>query len=553
MRKLSLLLMVMTFAISSSYARSFKYVYGDVTFKCDEDKGAITITSFDDDADIVTIPGSINGVPVRKVSCFINGHNYMAQELVIEEGVEEIAKFCFNEFRQLRKVSLPSTLTRVNSNAFRKGNDIVFYGPDNFDISLVRNYTSRPFNGTVSMDQPRLLAQNDSKKSEKVDKKAQKEEMKAQKERQREAEELDKAIAKRQAELEKLNKANEDRELEKKRQELLALEESAKAAKQQNKESGRKKGGMFSKFSNAFGLVSRNNDDEDNKDKSFEPLMAQATPTPAPAPKSAPASQQRKLSDVDVNIPRSKKVNESTFCFIIANEEYDELPTVNYANNDGNTFKEYCVNALGVPESQVFLYANASYTSMMRAFRKMESLAAATNGKSKFVFYYAGHGSPSEEDQTAFIVPSDGLVTVPSTCFSLGDIYKRFGEMKAESVVVLLDACFSGLNRDNSGLIAARAVARKPKKETVTGNVIVLSATSEAETAMGYDEMGHGMFTYHVLKTLQQSKGEVKFGDLFQSVSEGVRKDSIIKNDKNQTPSLAISSSLKNSWENLSF
>ncbi|MBD5252308.1 MAG: hypothetical protein HDR97_07460 [Bacteroides sp.] len=543
----------MILAVGISHARSFKYVYGDVTFKCNEDRGAITITSFDDDADVVVIPGSIDGVPVRKVSCFINGHNYMASELVIEEGVEEIAKFCFNEFRQLRKVTLPSTLIRVNSNAFRKGNDIIFYGPENFDVALVKNYTSRPFsydNSGSGVDRL-MLAQNDTEKGKKNDK-VDKKEIKVQKERQREAEDLDIAIAKRKAELNKLNKENEERELEKKRQELLALEESAKAAKKQNKETGRKKGGMFSKFTNMFG-GGDNSGSVDNRDKleeqPSEPLVAQALP--APATESTPKT--RKFSDVDVNIPQSQKVNEATFCFIIANEEYDELPTVNYANNDGNTFKEYCINALGVPESQVFLYTNASYTSMTRALRKMESLAAATNGKSKFVFYYAGHGSPSEEDQTAFIVPSDGLVTVPSTCFSLGDIYKRFGEMPAESVVVLLDACFSGLNRDNSGLIAARAVARKPKKETVTGNVIVLSATSEAETAMGYDEKGHGMFTYHVLKTLQQSNGEIKFGELFQSVSEGVRKDSIIKNDKNQTPSLAVSSSLKNSWEGLGF
>ena len=527
MRKICLLFIVMILAVGISHARSFKYVYGDVTFKCNEDRGAITITSFDDDADVVVIPGSIDGVPVRKVSCFINGHNYMASELVIEEGVEEIAKFCFNEFRQLRKVTLPSTLLRVNSNAFRKGNDIIFYGPETVDFALVRNYTSRPFNGKLSEAQEQLLALQ-----------------KAEKEQQ----ELEKTMARKQAELDKINKANDD--LEKKRQELLALEESVKTAKKERRNGGRRKGGLFSSLS--AGVKALKGEDKeteeesrDQEQQSAQPLMAQATP--------APGTTERKLSDVDINIPRSKRVNESTFCFIIANEEYDELPTVNYAHNDGNTFREYCVNALGVPESQVFLYTNASYTSMTRALRKMESLASATDGKSKFVFYYAGHGSPSEEDQSAFIVPSDGLVTVPSTCFSLGDIYKRFGQMPAESVVVLLDACFSGLNRDNSGLIAARAVARKPKKETVTGNVVVLSATSEAETAMGYDEKGHGMFTYHVLNTLQQSNGEIKFGELFQSVSEGVRKDSIIKNDKNQTPSLAVSSSLKNSWEGLGF
>lgn len=485
MRKLSLLLIFTTFAIVSGYARSFKYEYKNVTFKCNEDKGYITITSFDDDADVVTIPGSVNGMPVKKLSCFINGHNYMASEIIIEEGVEEIAKFCFNEFRKLQKVTVPSSLTWVRSNAFRKGNDIVFYGPDNFNAGLVKNYTSRPFNNKrVPYGQETLLAQQNADKKATNQKKEQ-------------------------------ARDNNNR--------FYSTISSALSAK---KEKG-------------------SSSPQGNKAQQNTPLTAKDN--------LIPAIKERQLSDVDINIPRTQKVNESTFCFIIANEQYDELPTVNYAENDGNTFKKYCVDALGVPESQVFLYVNASYTSMTRALRKMENLAAATDGKSKFVFYYAGHGSASEENQSAFIVPSDGLVTVPSTCFALSDMYKRFGEMEAKSVVVLLDACFSGLSRDNSGLIAARAVARKPKKETVSGNVIVLSATSEAETAMSYDEKEHGMFTYHVLKKLQQSNGEVKFSDLFQAVSDGVRRDSIIKNDKNQTPSLVVSTKLKTTWENLYF
>ena len=531
----------MALAIGSTHARSFKYVYHDVTFKCNEDKGFITITSFDNDADQVVIPGSINGVPVRKINCFINGNNYMASEIIIEEGVEEIAKFCFNEFRQLRRVTLPSTLTTVRSNAFRKNNNIAFYGPENFNTALIQAYTSRLYNSDSDAEpikERELLAQRNNK--------AKRDEIEAQKRRN---DELNKIIAQQKEELAR-QKAEQERlrRLEKEQKEMLAL--AAKEEKKQKKEKEKASKGndrLLSKLSKGLGI---SGNDETS------PSGIQLTPDNKPEELTAqaiPEQPKRKLSDIDTNIPKAKKINESTFCFIIANETYDELPTVNFAENDGKTFRNYCIDALGVPHDQVFIYTNASYTSMTRALKKMENLANATSGKSKFVFYYAGHGTPSEEDQSAFIVPSDGLVTVPSTCFKLSDIYKNFGKMPAESVVVILDACFSGLNRDNSGLIAARAVARKPKKETVSGNVIVLSATSEDETAMGYDEKGHGMFTYHLLKKIQQSNGSVKFGDLFQSVSEGVRRDAILKNDKNQTPSVSVSSSLKEKWEELYF
>lgn len=39
-----------------------------------------------------------------------------------------------------------------------------------------------------------------------------------------------------------------------------------------------------------------------------------------------------------------------------------------------------------------------------------------------------------------------------------------------------MNACFSGTNKEGSMLVAARGVAREPKKATVSGNTVVFSA-----------------------------------------------------------------------------
>ena len=119
---------------------------------------------------------------------------------------------------------------------------------------------------------------------------------------------------------------------------------------------------------------------------------------------------------------------------------------------------------------------------------------------------------------------------------------------------MFLDACFSGVERGSTqALIAARGVAIKPKREVLSGNIVVFSATSDDETALSYQEKKHGMFTYYLLNELKESKGKVKYGDLFKSVSSQVKKNSILENDKLQTPSVNCSANMKEKWQNLQF
>lgn len=55
-------------------------------------------------------------------------------------------------------------------------------------------------------------------------------------------------------------------------------------------------------------------------------------------------------SDVDINIPITNVANDKSFAVIIANENYRREASVPFAINDGQTFKEYCVKTLGIPE-----------------------------------------------------------------------------------------------------------------------------------------------------------------------------------------------------------
>ena len=112
-----------------------------------------------------------------------------------------------------------------------------------------------------------------------------------------------------------------------------------------------------------------------------------------------------------------------------------------------------------------------------------------------------------------------------------------------------MDACFSGSERGNNMLASARGVALKHKKVSPIGNMIVFTASSGDETAYPFPEMKHGLFTYFLLKKLQESKGNVTMGELGNYIIENVEKESIVSNGRIQTPTISVSPSITDKWQ----
>jgi len=256
-------------------------------------------------------------------------------------------------------------------------------------------------------------------------------------------------------------------------------------------------------------------------------------------------------SDVDINIPEVKLNNDKTFAVIISNENYTMVSKVPMALNDGQTFSRYCEKTLGMPKENIRFYPDASYGTMLRAMRDIKEISNAFAGQIKVVFYYAGHGIPNESTKDAFLLPIDADGQQTEGCYSLNKLYTELGGLNANYVVVFLDACFSGAKRDGGMLASARGVALKAKKEDPKGNMVIFSAASGDETAFPYKDKGHGLFTYFVLKKLQESKGNVTLEELGDYVTEKVKQQSVVVNRKVQTPTISPSATLSNSWKEL--
>lgn len=247
----------------------------------------------------------------------------------------------------------------------------------------------------------------------------------------------------------------------------------------------------------------------------------------------APAAQT--VSDVDVNIPQTKTVNNNTYVLIFANETYKYVADVPFAGRDGDVFRQYCERTLGITgKNHIKVFHNATTSDMLIGLEWLHT-ALSLSDDLRAIVYYTGHGIPDDRTKDSYLLPSDGNPAYMSTAFSLNDFYSRLGET-GKPVTVFLDACFSGAKREEGMIVAAKAVALRARKGTPQGKTVVFSAAQGEETAGFYREQQHGMFTYWLLKELQASRGDIDYQTLGRNLYNNVRQSSFDNNSKTQTP-----------------
>ena len=252
-------------------------------------------------------------------------------------------------------------------------------------------------------------------------------------------------------------------------------------------------------------------------------------------------------NDVDTRIAVNDAENPNTFVLIIANEHYKYEQPVPFALNDGETFRLYCEKTLGIPEKNIRFVADATLNDMRMQLTWLQKVMSYYKEEAHAIVYYSGHGMPSEDGRQAYLLPVDGNSSMEGSALSTSLLYKELGDMPSAGTLLLLDACFSGARRDGQMLVSSRGVAIKAKEADVVGNLVVFSAAKGDETAYPYTEKQHGLFTYFVLKQLQENGGQVTLGNLVDNVTKQVERTSIVENNKSQTPT-AMASPVVKDW-----
>ncbi len=265
-----------------------------------------------------------------------------------------------------------------------------------------------------------------------------------------------------------------------------------------------------------------------------------------------------KVSKVDINIPINKKT-QHRYALVIGNEDYQSRQrtlnseqNVDYAVNDATIFREYALKTLGVEEDNMFFLTNATAVEMGQQIDLVVKIMSKLGNKGELIVYYAGHGFPDEKTNIPYLIPVDVSASSLSYAIKLDDFYQKLSAANSKQITIFLDACFTGGGR-SSGLIASRGVKIKPKGGTLNGNIVVFSASSGDQSALPYHKENHGMFTYHLLKKLQESKGDIEMGELADYLKDEVSIKSLKVNQKEQDPAVNTSKGVLDVWKNWKF
>jgi hypothetical protein len=249
--------------------------------------------------------------------------------------------------------------------------------------------------------------------------------------------------------------------------------------------------------------------------------------SPAEAVAAAPVRSYR--SDVDTPSYGAGE-DEHAFALVVGVEKYQGLPEAQFAARDAEAVRNH-LRAMGYPERNIL------YLSDQRALKSaIEKYVEAwlpqhTDEKSHVFVYFSGHGAPDVASKQAYIVPWDGDPKfLANTAYPVKRLYEKLNALKARRVVVALDSCFSGAGGRSVIPQGLRPLVTQVDPGTFSvGKLAVLAASGPDEVTGTSDAQGHGLFTYYLLKGLNQSggKGTVKtlYDYLRPKVADAARGD----------------------------
>lgn len=245
--------------------------------------------------------------------------------------------------------------------------------------------------------------------------------------------------------------------------------------------------------------------------------------------------ENRKLviqsSDVDVAIPQTgKDKHPETYAIVIGNKPKDNYST--FAEHDALVFAEYCHKTLGLPDNNIQTLIGASYAEMLKEVKVVHEVTKAFKGNVRIIFYFSGECITDEETGAPFLLPADEDGSVIELCYSVEKLFTDLALGNPKEVFVFLETGI-GMNL-------------KPQ-----GNTVAFVASDKTLGACQYKEKFHGLFSYFLLKKLQNSKGDCILEELDNYIHVNVNQYSNNQTGISQKSLLVPSENIKDRWKTM--
>lgn len=196
-------------------------------------------------------------------------------------------------------------------------------------------------------------------------------------------------------------------------------------------------------------------------------------------------------------------------CYLFAvgiNQYKNDKLELNYARSDAESFKKVIEeNTSGLFNSIELIYLYDEQASRSNILKALDDIARKVKPEDVFIFYYAGHGSVV--DNQFFFIPSESLrlydlKSLQKEAIEASLLQDKFKNIAALKQMIVMDACQSGASVE---LLATRGAAEEKAIAQLSrsAGIHVLASAGSEQFASEFAELGHGLFTYVLIKALQ--------------------------------------------------
>jgi WD40 repeat protein len=200
--------------------------------------------------------------------------------------------------------------------------------------------------------------------------------------------------------------------------------------------------------------------------------------------------------------------SKNSVCYLLAvgiNKYKNPRMSLNYAKPDAKSFTDV-MSVRGTLFKNVELHTlydqEASRTSILK---KLDELSTKIQPEDVFIFYYAGHGSMV--DNQFFFIPTESLRlydlnSLKADAIDAATLQEKFKNIKALKQLIIMDACQSGGSVE---LLATRGASEEKAIAQLSrsAGIHVMASAGSDQFAAEFAQLGHGMFTYLLLKALE--------------------------------------------------
>ncbi|HEU4996827.1 MAG TPA: caspase family protein [Gemmatimonadaceae bacterium] len=230
----------------------------------------------------------------------------------------------------------------------------------------------------------------------------------------------------------------------------------------------------------------------------------------------------------------------------------DSIPDLRFARADAEAIYEVLVDpefgAFRKENVALLVDADATERGIRSAIDKQLAEKAAPDDT--VCLFYAGHGAPlidrrgrSSDGFEKYLLPHDADArNLRATAISMDAIHDWFGWIHARKVVFFIDSCYSGAagsKGDGSksrsfaipGVETRGAILTDDFLDEIAGEGrFVVTACAASEVSIETNELGHGLFTHHLVAGLKggadpDATGFVMLDRLYSYVNDNVSRD----------------------------